>query len=126
MGEGGGKGGNLQRRVKGWKRSVVIGGACAAPQRWGVASLTEAGEQVRAVTPALGNGDTRQRLRSVGVRTPEPPERSSVASASNHCRPMPSARDVRVLSRLGRGVVLAIAGRRPISMTEGNTYSEQR
>ena len=55
----------------------IPGGACAAPQRWGVASLTEAGEQVRAVSPALGNGDTRQRLRSVGVRTPEPPKRRS-------------------------------------------------
>ena len=62
-GEGGGKGGNLQRRVKGWKRSIMAGGVSRS-LRWSVTSLTEASEQVRAVSLALGNGDTVQRLRS--------------------------------------------------------------
>ena len=63
MGEGGGKGGNLQRREEGWKRSIMAGGVSRS-LRWSVTSLTEASEQVRAVSLALGNGGTVQRLRS--------------------------------------------------------------
>ena len=39
---------------------------------------------------------------------------------------MPSARDVRVLSRLGRGIVLVLAGRRPNAFARGKIVWQTR
>jgi len=69
----------------------------------------------------VGNGGTVLRLRSFGVRTPEPPKRRSVADANTIDQTCASARDVRVLSRLGRGVVPVRAGRRPIRIVRRMT-----